>query len=208
MLLLFSGEATRQQQSIRNACDTLIGALEQANTNPEPSERYIFSKELLYLREAARGDKFILSTLDSIPRQATSAAVGGIQSEAGLKERFRKVYRVCKRVALVPETGGGLGTYALSYVQSLLVFNIQTNGRVQPGQDLSKLDTFDLLNLANMSMKRGDMESAVWYVNHLKDESRRVAQGWLEDARLYLETKQAFTLIQTYMAARNISFVQ
>lgn len=208
MLLLFSGEATRQQQSIRNACDTLIGALEQANTNPEPSERYIFSKELLSLREAARGDKFILSTLDSIPRQATSAAVGGIQSEAGLKERFRKVYRVCKRVALVPETGGGLGTYALSYVQSLLVFNIRTNGRVQPGQDLSKLDTFDLLNLANMSMKRGDMESAVWYVNHLKDESRRVAQGWLEDARLYLETKQAFTLIQTYMAARNISFVQ
>lgn len=118
------------------------------------------------------------------------------------------MYRICKRVALVPETGGGLGTYALSYLQSLLVFNILGSSKVQSEQDLSKLDTFELLNLANMSIKRGDVESAVWYVNHLKNESRRVAQDWLEDARLYLETRQAISLIQTYIAASNISFVQ
>ena len=201
LLPLPPGELTRHQQNIRNACDTLSGALDQANANPY--SRLTFSKELSSLRKAARGDKFVLSVIESIPKQAASESAVGIQSESGLQERFQRVYKICKRVALVPETGGGLGTYALSYLQSLLVFNVRG---VKETGNLSDMDTFDLLTLASGSVQRGDLEKAVWYVSHLKNESRRAAQDWLEDARLYLETRQAIRLIQTYTAATNAAF--
>ncbi len=195
------GELTRHQQIIRNACDTLSGALDQANAYPD--DRFTISKEIASLRKAARGDNFVLSVIESIPKQASSESAIGIQSESGLQERFQKVYRISKRVSLVPENGGGLGTYALSYLQSLLVFNLRG---VKETKDIDLLDTFELLCLANSSVQKGDLEKAVWYVSHLRNESGRVARDWLEDARLYLETQQAVRVIQTYTSATNIVF--
>lgn len=195
------GELSRQQQTIRNACDTLAVTMDQANAIAH--DRFTISKEIASLRKAARGDSFVLSVINSIPKQASNESYAGIQCESSLRERFQKVYRICKRVALVPETGGGLGTYALSYLQSLLVFNIRG---VKETADLDKLDSFELLSLAHSSIEKGDLERAVCYVSRLRNESQRVAQDWLIDARLYLETRQAINLIQTYTSATNIAF--
>ncbi len=192
-----TGELSRRQQIIRNACDTLGLAMDQSNASPH--DQFTILKEIASLRKAARGDNFVLSVIDSIPKQASNA---GIQSESSLRERFQKVYRICKRVALVPETGGGLGTYALSYLQSLLVFNV---GGVKETTKLDQLDSFELLSLAHSSIERGDLEQAVCYVSRLRNESQRVAQDWLEDARLYLETRQAIKLMQTYTSATNVA---
>ena len=177
--------------------------------NPDPIDRYTFSDEISSLCEAARGDPFILSTLDSIPTDATSKTGRGIQSEAALKERFSKVKRICKRVALVPETGGGLGTYALSYLQSLLTLSAwDITAKKMDEPDLSTLDTFGLLHQAEASLHHGDLERAIRCLNCLSGESRRVASDWLKDARLYLETRQAINLIQSYMAATSLSIIQ
>ena len=144
--------------------------------------------------------------LDSIPQEARDG--GGIQSEASLKERFRKVKRICKRVALVPETGGGLGTYALSYLQSLLTLNIWSSYVIDTETNPAKMDTFQLLHQAEAYLHYGELEKAVCHVNLLQGEARRVARDWLCDARLYLETRQAVELILHYMAATSISMVQ
>ena len=144
--------------------------------------------------------------LDSIPAEATSGK--GIQSEAGLKERFTRVKKICRRVALVPETGAGLGTYALSYLQSLLTLNVWGRGG-REGTDTppKDMDTFELLHQAEVCLHRGDLEEAVFYLNHLQGESQRVARDWLSDARLHLETRQAISVVLQYMAATSISIV-
>ena len=173
---------TRKQQGLRTACDTLNSALQQANSNPDPTERYSFSNEITAVRESSQSDPFILSMLDSLPQ----APVMGIQSEAGLKERFKVVKRICKRVALVPETGGGLGTYALSYIQSLLTISTWTSSAVDGTPPSRNMDTFNLLSLADTHLSQGSLEGAVQAMNCLEGEPRRVAQDWLRDARLYL----------------------
>lgn len=203
-----TGERTRQQQSLRTACDTLSGALEQADLNQDPDERYSFTREISSLREVAHGDHFILAVLDSIPQEAANSEPG-IQSEAGLQQRFRKVKQICKHVALVPETGGGLGTYALSYLRSFLTFDMWKHSSAVDSQvDPMDMDTFELLQCAEILLHQGNMEGAIKFVNCLQGEPKRVAHDWLRDARLHLETKQGICLVQNYMAATSFSIIQ
>ena len=192
---------------MRAACDSLHMALNSASASPDPIERRSLQQEVKVLRDAAKDDPFILVVLDSLPDRAVSAS--GIQGEGGLMERFSKVKRICRRVALVPERGGGMGTYALSYLQSLLVVSWRFVGRLtrdsEDYEDLKKLDTFDILEQAEACLQCGDIELAVRYVNLLRGEPRNVAQDWLSDARSYLETLQAVQLVSEYMAALNIT---
>jgi len=201
-----AGSETKRQQGMRAACDSLHTALQSASASPDPIERYSLTHEVGTLREAAKDDPFIVAMLDSLPASATAG--GGIQCEGGLKERFMKVKRMCRRVALVPETGGGLGTYALSYLQSVLIMSWRFVGRVgseRGDHDPHKMDTFEILECADTLLRQGDLEQAVRYMNLLRGEPRRVARDWLRDARHYLETTQAVLLISEYMAALNIS---
>lgn len=204
-----AGELTRRQQNLRAACDSLSNALRLANSKPDPDQRYFFGNEVDALRKAAKEDQFTLLMLEMIPQEALKPG-GGIQSEAGLKERFRKVKRICKRVALVPQTGGGLGTYAMSYLQSLLTFKASwlTQNVDNSETDPSKLDNLDLLQQASVHLHRGELEEAVRYVNQLQGEARRVAHDWLIDARLFLETRQTVQLVLCHMAATSVSLAQ
>ncbi len=158
-------------------------------------------KETVSLQEAAHDDSFILAALDSIPQEAVNNE-RGIQSEAGLQQRFKKVKRVCKQVALIPETGGGLGTYALSYLHYMLTFN-----HVDSEKYPVDMDTFELLQVADVLLEQGNIEGAIRLVNYLKGEPKRVAQDWLRDAQLYLETKQAVYIVQNYIASTSLSII-
>ena len=178
-------------------------SLELANAGAEPSDRFSITEEVASLRKAAKGDVFISTMLDSLPPSATTPT--GIQSQSALTERFKQVKRIARRVALVPATGGGLETYALSLLQSMLTFDIVRRSK---GSDPAKMDTFDILLEADVRLNRGDLEGAVYVLNHLEGESGCVAKDWLVEARLYLETKQAVTLIENYMAASNMCSAQ
>ena len=192
---------------MRAACDSLHTALKSASSTPDPDQHFCLQREVAALRDATSGDPFILTILESLPAVAVSSR--GIQGEGGLKERFGKVKRVCRRVALVPERSGGMGTYALSYLQSLLIVSWRFVGRIARSEDedrdLGKLDTFEVLERADACLRQGDLDLAVRYVNLLRGVPRRVARDWLRDARSYLETQQAVLLVSEYMAALNIS---
>lgn len=194
-----AGEKTLQWQTLRNSCDGLIRGLEWVNLEADTGKRYTIAAELTSLTSAAGEDPFIPTILDSIPPQAIGRGIG-IQSEPGLRERFSRVKRICKRVAMVPETGAGLGTYAISYMQSILTVRAELS-EIPEDVDPATLHTYDLLHLANVHQSRGDLEGAVHYMNYLQGEPKNVARDWLKDARLYLETKQAVLLLQAYMSA-------
>ena len=156
------------------------------------------------LREAATSDEFIQSVLLAIPKEAIEE---GITSESALVRRFRRVRKICRRVALVGEEGGGLGMYLLSFIQSLLTFDMIYDKMVTE-QDTKAMNTFKLLSCANMYLDKGDLETAVRLVNQLSGEPRRVAQDWVKDACLYLETKQAVLVVSEYLAASCFTTVQ
>lgn len=198
--VFYLGQKTVEFQTLRTSCDTLIDTLDRIDRSPDTDDRYTLGAEVVSLRRAAGQDPFITTVLDAIPTQAISG--DGIQPMGGLKERFDRVKRICRRVALVPETGGGVGTYALSYLQSLLTIRAWfPDPTITSNSDPAEMHTYQLLHHADAQLKRGDLEGAVLYMNHLQGEAGTVARDWLADARLYLETRQAVQLIQTYMAA-------
>ena len=199
-----AGEKTLQLQALRNSCSSLAGTLDRLNLDFDVTKRYSIAAEITALRDAAEKDAFITAILNSIPSQAVCGE--GMQSESILKERFIKVRQICKRVAMVPETGGGLGTYAISYLQSFFTIHYWLPKDTSADADLSELHVYNLLHLADTQLRKGDLEGAVHYMNHLKGEAKNVAQDWLKDARIYLETKQAIQLVQAYVAANAAVF--
>lgn len=188
---------------MRTACDALTGAIVAADTNPDPMEKHSIASQVSILLQTARQDEFITTVLSAIPKEAISE---GISSEAGLRSRFKHVRKICQRVALVPEEGAGLGTYLLSFLQSLLTIDM-VHVRMADSQ-VFNTDTFELLREADASLQQGQLEMAVRLVNQLEGEPRRVAKDWLREARLYLMTRQAVTMVAEYVAASSISVLK
>lgn len=124
----------------------------------------------------------------------------GVFSEASLRARFYGVRRLARRVAMIDETRNSLYQYFLSYLQSLLLFERE---QLAPPDKLTPadLDTFRLLSYATYCIERGDLELAAKFMNQLTGEPRRVAQDWLTEARVTLETRQIVSLLSAYANA-------
>ncbi|XP_048643749.1 MICOS complex subunit MIC60 isoform X1 [Marmota marmota marmota] len=150
---------------------------------------------------------------DSEFAQALTAAIPpesltrGVYSEETLRARFYAVQKQARRVAMIDETRNSLYQYFLSYLQSLLLFPPQ---QLKPPAELypEDMSTFKLLSYASYCIEHGDLELAAKFVNQLKGESRRVAQDWLKEARMTLETKQIVEILTAYASAVGIGTTQ
>lgn len=143
------------------------------------------------LRSETGSDPLFSAAMNVIP---PSVLEGGLQTERVLKQRFPAVRRGCQRVAMVPDDGQhGFWTYAMSYARSLVTFprrNLSLDSI-----DLSTVETCDLLALGEQKLQEGDLEQAVRILNQLRGQPRVLAQDWLDQARLLLETRQALDVI-------------
>lgn len=89
------------------------------------------------------------AVIDGIPKEAKDR---GIFPEDALRERFLKVEKVARKLALVPEGGGSLPIHFLSYLQSLLL--VKAASPIPQAElndeevDFSKLSTNDILQRA------------------------------------------------------------
>lgn len=76
----------------------------------------------------------------------------GVFPEDALRERFLKVEKIARRLALVPEENAGVGTYLLSYLQSMFILSsdepLSKDELQNKVVDFSKMDTYDILNRA------------------------------------------------------------
>nr|XP_005157248.1 MICOS complex subunit MIC60 isoform X1 [Danio rerio] len=156
------------------------------------------------IKESCAENEFAQALAIAIPEESLNR---GIYSEASLRARFYDIRRLARRVALIDETRNSLYQYFLSYLQSVLLF--ERDQEAPPAKLAPEdLDTFKLLAYATYSIERGDLELAAKFVNQLRGESQRVAQDWLKEARLTLETKQVISLLSAYANAVGLGTTQ
>ncbi|XP_056327818.1 MICOS complex subunit MIC60 isoform X2 [Danio aesculapii] len=156
------------------------------------------------IKESCTENEFAQALAIAIPEESLNR---GIYSEASLRARFYDIRRLARRVALIDETRNSLYQYFLSYLQSVLLF--ERDQEAPPAKLAPEdLDTFKLLAYATYSIERGDLELAAKFVNQLRGESQRVAQDWLKEARLTLETKQVISLLSAYANAVGLGTTQ
>ncbi|XP_066504789.1 MICOS complex subunit MIC60 isoform X2 [Hoplias malabaricus] len=170
-----------------------------ADTPTEPLEGAVHA-----IKESCADNEFAQALTTALPEESLTR---GVYSEASLRARFYNVRRLARRVALIDETRNSLYQYFLSYLQSVLLFEKEQEAppaKLAP-QDL---DTFKLLAYATYSIEHGDLELAAKLINQLRGESRRVAQDWLKEARLTLETKQVISLLSAYANAVGLGTTQ
>ncbi|RXM34326.1 MICOS complex subunit MIC60 [Acipenser ruthenus] len=156
------------------------------------------------LKASCVENEFTQTLSTALPEESLSR---GVYSEASLRVRFYAIRKLVRRVAMIDETRNSLYQYFLSYLQSLLLMEPQ---QLKPPAQLSPedLDTFKLLSYATYCIEHGDLELAAKFVNQLKGESRRVAQDWLNEARLTLETTQVVSLLSAYANAVGLGTTQ
>ncbi|XP_051898158.1 MICOS complex subunit MIC60 [Pristis pectinata] len=149
-------------------------------------------------------DKFTQALAGALPQECLSR---GVYSEEALRHRFYTVRKIARRVAMIDETRNSLFQYFLSYLQSFLLMEPQVT---KPPEELhlEDLDTFKLLSYASFCIEHGDLELAAKFVNQLRGEPRRVAQDWLTEARLTLETKQIIEILSAYANAVGLGTTQ
>ncbi|ESN95270.1 hypothetical protein HELRODRAFT_193611 [Helobdella robusta] len=196
-----------QVQKLWLACESLQTVLNTGKLGATSWEGRLkpLAADVELIRSASTGQPAVEIILDSIPEVALNR---GVWTEAALIERFKRVCKISKRVAMIDETTGVSGSlfkYGLSYLQSMFV--VTGVGRIYDSSDLEIdpdeiKDTFVLLDNAQACLDRGDFAQAVRFVNHLSGEAKTAASDWLAEARLLLETKQAaVALLATASAA-------
>lgn len=104
---------------------------------------------MLFVVFTGKGDDLVQAVLAGIPEEAK---IRGVYPEDALRERFLKVEKVARNVALIPAEGARLHLYILSYIQSLLLLKAanpipqaELNDEVV---DFSTLSTNDILQRA------------------------------------------------------------
>ncbi|XP_062933668.1 MICOS complex subunit MIC60 isoform X6 [Cynocephalus volans] len=152
------------------------------------------------IRVNCSDNEFAQALTAAIPPESLTR---GVYSEETLRARFYAIQKLAQRVAMIDETRNSLYQYLLSYLQSLLLFPPQ---QLKPPAELcpEDINTFKLLSYASYCIEHGDLELAAKFVNQLKGESRRVAQDWLKEARMTLETKQIVEILTAYASAVGI----
>ncbi|XP_065842607.1 MICOS complex subunit MIC60-1-like isoform X2 [Oscarella lobularis] len=172
------------------ACDALREAVETSSPTT-PLKEYA-DAILRTCTNAALLHPLVLAVISSLPERAVNV---GLVGEEALNRRFGRVKTRCRRVALVGENeSAGMFTYLWSHVMSTL----HLRRPVLDDAVYENPDTFDLLELAEHHLAKGDLDVAVRVVNQLKGEPRRVASDWLDDARALLETKQAISILLSF----------
>lgn len=176
-------------------CQAMLGKLQNSSHEPlENDPAYEILKKF-----ASKNNQLAIKVLDSLPAKALK---DGVYSEESLIDRFNRIEKICRRVAKVSEAGGGLSKYLISYLQSLSIFdNVRISEDEITGKSLvdpTSWHTYDILARIKYCLSRHNLEQAVRYANQLKGQSRVVARDWIRDARIHLETRQAFNILSTY----------
>lgn len=198
-----------QAQSLWSACQALWASLKSG----EPGVSWQLKlrplgSEVSSISSAAEGDELVTVVLKGVPPEARTR---GVYPEDALRERFVKVEKLARQLALVPAEGARLPIYLLSFLQALFIIRpsnpITEEELNNEPVDFSQFDTYDILNRAKYWIEHGDLTQALKYMNLLKGASRNIAEDWLKETRLLLETQQAANTLMAHAATSGLSFL-
>ncbi|KAK0098710.1 hypothetical protein PV326_004864 [Microctonus aethiopoides] len=192
------------------ACQALSRAIRVSSpgTSSDESIRPLEAEIKAVAKVAPKDDALVQASLAAIPEEAVKR---GVFPEDVLRKRFLKVEHMARRLALVPEEGASLPIYLLSYLQNFLLIksvNPIPKGEIEDQPiDISKLDTYDILNRARYWLDRGDFKMALRYMNLLKGAPKAIAKDWMNETKILLETQQAIDTLIAYAGAIGLVFL-
>ncbi|XP_014666371.1 PREDICTED: MICOS complex subunit Mic60-like [Priapulus caudatus] len=183
----------RMSQEMWLACQALNAALRDDRLKP-------LAGEFVAIQDAGGDHAFVRALVAAVPEEALRR---GVYTQGELCERFARVKRVCRRAAMIGDDGGSLARRALSYAQSFFVLEPRADGDDEV-VDPEDANAFRMLSRAERRLEAGDLETAVRLMNLLRGEPRRVAEDWMREARLTLETRQVAQLLQAHAASAGV----
>uniref|UniRef100_A0A023FNT6 MICOS complex subunit MIC60 n=1 Tax=Amblyomma cajennense TaxID=34607 RepID=A0A023FNT6_AMBCJ len=191
---------SQQAKGLWLACQGLRHTLVHGPATGGPQS---LGTDVQLVERAAPMSPYVPLVLASIPEEALAR---GVYPEVALKERFARVERACRRVALVDDKGpSSLLRYLASYLQSLCIIypkelpqeELMDEQRVNP----EMWDTFDVLSRVRYWLQHENLERALRYASQLRGQPRLVAQDWIHELRLHLEARQAASALMAFAAA-------
>lgn len=193
-------QSALRSQMLWSACHSVVRSLRRLQPLKHYEEKVVSIKEEIDALNSAslENDQLVLAVVKGIPEEALRR---GVFTEEALIERFKKVEKVTKGLALVPEEGGSLSLYLLSWIQSFLLSNVRdyTSSSVKLSQPVpSDISTIDVIQEARYWVDRGDLLQALRYMNLLKGYSRRLAADWIKETKIHLETLQAVEVLMAH----------
>lgn len=197
-------------QMLWSACQALARAVKVAPPGA-PTDKAVrpLGPEIIAVSKAApKDDPLVKAVVQGIPDEASKR---GVFPEDALRERFLKVEKMARKLALVPEEGASLPIYLLSCLQSFLI--VQTINPIPKSEledqpiDVSTLNTYDILHRARYYLDRGDFKMTLRYMNLLQGAPRSIAKDWMNEARILLETQQAVDALLAYAGANGLVFL-
>ncbi|EDV94402.1 MICOS complex subunit Mic60 isoform X2 [Drosophila grimshawi] len=198
-----------QAQALWAACQALWASVRTATPGVHYKDKLRpLKNEIKAIAKVAEGDELVIAVLENMPKEAQER---GVFPEDALRERFLNVERIARRLAMVPENGGSLPIYFLSFLQSIFIMRpdspVSKDELENKPFDYSKLDTYDILNRARYHVDRADFLQALKYLNLLQGAPREVASDWMKEARLMLETQQAANTLMAHAAASGLMYL-
>ncbi|CAB0010658.1 unnamed protein product, partial [Nesidiocoris tenuis] len=152
-------------------------------------------------------DDFVAVVMAALP---DLAATRGVYSAPALKERYLTMHRVASRVGFLPEGGGSLPSMLIGFIKAILIITpanpIPCHELLNEPFDPAELDNFEILQRAQFYMDKGDWYMVLSYLNLLKGASRAVSSNFINELRLYLETKAIADSLMCHAAARFLAF--
>ena len=201
--LTLRADIDRQAYAARElwlACESLKSALKQKNT--EESLISLTQHINAIIKASGPDNKFVKVVLNALPEEVSSR---GVYSEAALRERFQRVDRVAKKVAIIGDNGGSLIKYLLSYIQNILIINafetLPLDEKNDEEVEVDNFTTHDILARARYCLDKDDLLQAIKYMNLLRGEPRHVSSDWMKEARLILETRLIADTLLAHAAA-------
>lgn len=179
-------------------CQSLKDVLKNSFGSQEPKKLTNQIESFKKVANDLPDNSLIQNVLSSLIKTAIDTPV---YSEDTLIERFKKVDKLCRRVALVKEDNASISKYLLSYLQSVfLIDNIKVDPEEVKGDkvvDINRLNTFSILARINYCLNQKQYEQCLRYASLLKGASARVASDWVNDLRTHLEIRQAADILES-----------
>lgn len=199
-------KTSRKAQQLWLACVALNKALLHGMEEVKVWELKMkpLANEIAAVSDASGSHPYVKAILKTVPEVAYKR---GVWTDDSLTDRFQKVHRVCRRVAMIDETGGGLGKRFLSYVQSFFIFESVYARGSHEEVEIDNLSTYQILANARYWMDKGDLEMTVRFMNQLQGEPRRVAEDWLKESKLHLEVRQATQALMGFASASGLGTI-
>ncbi|KAJ3104914.1 Formation of crista junctions protein 1 [Phlyctochytrium planicorne] len=149
--------------------------------------RFSVAKEVEILKAVGKEDTFVVDILSHLNPEIVS---DGVPSVAELSDSFNTISTAIRRAQVMPDHGGPI-SFAVSWLLSHAI--IKKSGYVA-GDDVESI-----LARSETFLKAGDLDKSARELNQLRGWPKKLAADWLAQARLHLEIRQAYEVIDSHV---------